>query len=55
MIEPFKQQLIDSGYVVKDITPELFSVENFLSEDQITTFWDIINGTSQNDWEVEYF
>jgi hypothetical protein len=54
MIETFKKHLIDSGYEVKDITAELFSVENFLSEDQITTFWDIINSTSQEDWEVEY-
>jgi hypothetical protein len=54
MIETFKKHLIDSGYEVKDITPELFSVENFLSEDQISTFWDIINSTSQEDWEVEY-
>jgi hypothetical protein len=54
MIESFKQQLIDSGYVVTDITPELFSVENFLSQDQIDTFWEIIHSTSQEDWEVEY-
>ena len=53
MIESFKRQLIDSGYVVTDITSELFSVENFLSQDQINTFNDIINGTSQEDWEVE--
>jgi hypothetical protein len=54
MIESFKQQLIDSGYVVTDITPELFSVDNFLSQDQIDTFWGIIHSTSQEDWEVEY-
>jgi hypothetical protein len=54
MIESFKQQLIDSGYVVTEITPELFSVENFLSQDQIDTFWDIIHSTPQKDWEVEY-
>jgi hypothetical protein len=54
MIESFKQQLVDSGYVVTDITPELFSVENFLSQDQIDTFWEIIHSTSQEDWEVEY-
>ena len=54
MIESFKKQLKDSGYVVTDITSELFSVENFLSQDQINTFWDIINATSQEDWEVEY-
>ena len=54
MIEVFKQQLKESGYVVTDITPELFSVENFLSQDQIDTFWGIIHSTSQEDWEVEY-
>jgi len=54
VIESFKRQLIDCGYVVTDITSELFSVENFLSQDQINTFKDIINGTSQEDWEVEY-
>jgi hypothetical protein len=55
MIEAFKKQLVDSGYVLTDITAELFSVENFLSQDQINTFWDIINSTSQEDWEVAYF
>ena len=54
MIESFKEQLIDSGYVVTDITSELFSVDNFLSQDQINIFFDIIHSTSQEDWEVEY-
>jgi hypothetical protein len=54
MIESFKEQLIDSGYVVTDITSELFSVDNFLSQDQIDIFFDIIHSTSQEDWEVEY-
>ena len=42
MIESFKEQLIDSGYVVTDITSELFSVDNFLSQDQIDIFFDKI-------------
>ena len=54
MIDFFKKQLIDSGYDVKDITPELFSVENFLSKEQLDTLNNIINSTSQEDWEVEY-
>lgn len=54
MIEAFKKELQLRGYVVTDITPELFSVENFLSQDQINTFMDIIHSTSQEDWEVEY-
>jgi hypothetical protein len=54
MIDFFKKQLIDSGYDVKDITPELFSVENFLSKEQLDTLNNIINSTSQEEWEVEY-
>lgn len=55
MIESFKKQLTDSGYFFKEITPELISVENFLSKEQLDSFWNIINNTSQADWEVEYF
>lgn len=55
MINSFKKQLIDSGYSFEEITPELISVENFLSEDQINTLLDIINNTSQEDWEIEYY
>jgi hypothetical protein len=55
MIESFKKQLTDKGYSFEEITPELISVENFLSEDDLNTFWNIINSTSQEDWEVEYY
>jgi hypothetical protein len=55
MIESFKKQLIDNGYSFEEITPELISIENFLSKDQIDTLSGIINNTSQEDWEVEYY
>ncbi len=55
MIDSFKKQLMESGYVVKEITPELFSVENFLSEEELSIFLNIISNTSQKDWEVEYY
>lgn len=54
MIESFKKQLSDNGYAIENITPELISVENFLSKDQLEDFASIINNTSQEDWEVEY-
>jgi hypothetical protein len=54
MIESFKKQLTDNGYSFKEITPELISVENFLSKEQLDTLNNIIDGTSQEDWEVEY-
>ena len=55
MIESFKKQLMDNGYSVTEITPELLSVENFLSEEQLDIFSNIINDTSQEDWEIEYY
>ena len=54
MIESFKKQLSDNGYAIENITPELISVENFLSKEQLEDFASIINNTSQEDWEVEY-
>ena len=55
MIEFFKKQLTDNEYSFEEITPELISVENFLSKEQIDTFRSIINNTSQEEWEVEYY
>jgi hypothetical protein len=54
MIESFKKQLTENGFVFEEITDELISVENFLSQEEINGFWEIINNTSQADWEVEY-
>jgi hypothetical protein len=55
MIDSFKRQLTESGYSFKEITPELISVENFLSKEQIDIFLNIISNTFQEDWEVEYY
>ncbi len=54
MIESFKKKLIENGYSFEEITPELISVENFLSKKELDVFWKIINSTSQEDWEIEY-
>jgi hypothetical protein len=54
MIDSFKKQLLNKGYSIKEITSEIFSVENFLSKEQINILLSIINGISQEDWEVEY-
>jgi hypothetical protein len=54
MIESFKKQLTERGYSFKEIAPELISVENFLSKQQLDTLNNIIDNTSQEEWEVEY-
>ena len=55
MIDSFKKQLVDNEYSFEEITPKLLSIENFLSKEQLDIFFDIINDTSQEDWEVEYY
>jgi hypothetical protein len=55
MIESFKKQLVDNGFIFEELAPELISIENFLSNEDLNIFWDIINSTSQPDWEVEYY
>ena len=52
--DSFKKQLAENGFKFEEITDELISVEGFLSKEEIDIFWDIINSTSQEDWEVEY-
>lgn len=54
MIESFKKQLTERGYSFKEIAPELISVEDFLSKQQLDTLNNIIDNTSQEEWEVEY-
>lgn len=54
MSDSFKKQLAENGFKFEEITDELISVEGFLSKEEIDIFWDIINSTSQKDWEVEY-
>lgn len=55
MIESLKNQLTENGFIFEELAPELISVENFLSNEDLDIFWDIINSTSQSDWEVEYY
>lgn len=55
MIESFKEELKANGYSFTEITPELFSVENFLSKEDLGVLRNIINDASQQDWEIAYF
>jgi hypothetical protein len=54
VLENFKKQLTKNGFVFKEITSELLSIENFLLEKDLNTFNEIIESLSQEEWEVEY-
>jgi hypothetical protein len=54
MIENLKKVLANKGIEFKEITKDLISIENFLTDKEIDFFWNTINSASQEDWEVEY-
>jgi hypothetical protein len=54
MISELKSIFSTNGIAFEEITDELIYVENFLTDEEISFFWDKINSSSQSDWEVEY-
>lgn len=54
MIEKLKVILKENGVKFEEITDELISIENFLTDDELSFIWNKINSATQSDWEVEY-
>ena len=54
MIDLFKKELTENGFSFEEITDQIISIENFLSEEELDSICKIINNTSQEEWEVEY-
>jgi hypothetical protein len=54
MIEEFKKILKENDIVFSEVTDELISVENFLTDKELSFILDNINSASQSDWEIEY-
>jgi hypothetical protein len=54
MIDRLREILKDRGVVFEEITDELTSIENFLTDDELEFLLEKINQASQADWEIEY-
>lgn len=54
MINGLKDILSQKGIPFEEITDELISVENFLTDDDLDFLLDQIGSASQADWEIEY-
>lgn len=54
MLDNFKKILIKNDIKFEEITDELISIDNFLTDEELEFIWDKINSASQSDWEVEY-
>lgn len=54
MLENLKIILKKNNVIFEEITDELISIDNFLTDEELGFIWDKINSSSQADWEVEY-
>lgn len=54
MIENLKEVLRGKGVEFTEITDQLISIENFLTDEDLNFLWSKINEASQADWEIEY-
>ncbi len=54
MIDKLRKILKDRGFVFEEVTDELTSIENFLTDDELEFLLEKINQASQADWEIEY-
>lgn len=54
MISDLRENLKASGLVFEDITDEIIQVKDFLTKDDMDFLFRVIEGASQEDWEVEY-
>jgi len=54
MIEKLKDLFRENNTAFEEITDELISVKDFLTDSELDFIWSKINSASQEDWEVEY-
>jgi hypothetical protein len=49
-----KKELIESGFDPLEPVEGILVIENFISEQELEQFWDIINTTPEDEWYVHY-
>jgi hypothetical protein len=54
MIEKLKELFKENDIAFTEITEELISIENFLTDEELGFIWGRINSATQEDWEIEY-
>jgi hypothetical protein len=54
MLERLKDLFRSNNVPFDEITDELISIDNFLTDKELELIWEKINSASQDDWEVEY-
>jgi len=54
VIEKLKSLFKENNIPFSEITDELISVDNFLTDSELDFIWSKINSATQADWEIEY-
>ena len=49
-----KQELIDAGFKVEEPVDQILVIEDFISEEELAEFWNIIETTPEDDWLIHY-
>lgn len=49
-----KQELIDAGFNPQEPVEGILVVEDFISDDELAAFWNIIETTPEEDWLIHY-
>lgn len=49
-----EKELINSNFDIKKIDNNIVLVENFISEEELTDIFNIINSLNDDDWRIEY-
>jgi hypothetical protein len=50
-----KKELQDNNFIVKNIEDNILLVENFLSKEELSKIFNIIDAASEEDWNIEYY
>jgi len=53
--QAIKNKLFDLGYFFEEVGPEILLIPNFFTDSEIEPLWEIINGSTQGDWERDYW
>ena len=54
MLEKFKQNLRDNGFIFEEVTDEILWIKDFFTNEDLDFVLNCINNASQADWEIEY-
>lgn len=49
-----KQELIDAGFNPLEPVEGILVIEDFISKDELASFWQIIDNTPEDDWYIHY-